>query len=655
MKELDSNMKKLIAVLFILLLIGCEQSMNQMLEDSSSFEVEEVSNVYSEIIVSTRSFGDELYHRLTTSGVVVSDPNEIDWTTASRLIVVYDDTLMTLYPPSFFGINITLEQGNVYNTVIEGMFITLIHPSSRQNLISLANETMDELFVKEGLLVIEDYFVKTGTLVLFDSKTIQRHQLFRARLDLFNTTGINNHFNQHRFATIVFVYQDQVPDALMDMQPTELPRPNHVFEFENDKGQRIIMFHGNELFMEQMINNFIEGWGENYLVERSLFNRDPLLDSQSHLNYQLPPQICRIPSAVQSNVLAGFPLDSLRIPTSGNIRAKVVYLDFLDYRHNPNGPSIEQKFLPLGNNVNRFLEFVSYGKMIYEWDIHPEPLLMPKKAIDYQLNRADARPGYYPTLNIVYEMLDMYRDQVDFTKSEVILVIFNQNIPFHLADVSGAHQAGLNNPFVTNQGNMYNAVTIGSDWSQQKWQVIIHELGHRMGLIDLYDYGPIEDWNDSQRFVGGFDVMGAVNGNNIEFLGWNRYLMNWIDDNQVFCVDPPAESIVVPLQTIGLPVEDEDQLQMIVIPIDRYKVLVIEAKQISPYCLVCDGLLVYTVDTTIANGRGSIKVIPIDRSTHVFKNDAMIRVGETLIAYGFEISLQSASPEGYVVELNKVS
>jgi hypothetical protein len=82
---------------------------------------------------------------------------------------------------------------------------------------------------------------------------------------------------------------------------------------------------------------------------------------------------------------------------------------------------------------------------------------------------------------------------------------------------------------------------------------------------------------------------------------------------------------------------------------------VIEGKQVNPYCKVCDGLLVYTVDTTIASGRGSIKVIPIDRSTHVFKNDAMIRVGETLIAYGIEISLLSASPDGYVVELNKVS
>jgi hypothetical protein len=293
--------------------------------------------------------------------------------------------------------------------------------------------------------------------------------------------------------------------------------------------------------------------------------------------------------------------------------------------------------------------------MTFEWDIHPEALLMPKNVREYNLTRAGDRPGFYPTLEIVYEMLEMYRDEVDFTDAEVIVVMFNQRIPIHLADVSPAHPVGLERPFVTNQGNLYNAVTIASDWPNHKWQVIVHELAHTMGLIDLYDYGPIEDWNDSHRFVGGFDIMGMLSGDNLEFLGWNRYLMNWVDDDQVFCVDPPTESISIPLQTIGLPVEHEDPLQMIVIPISRNKVLVIEAKQINPYCKVCDGLLVYTVDTTIGNGRGSIKVIPIDRSNHLFKNDAMIRVGETLIAYGIEISLQSASPEGYVVELNKVS
>jgi M6 family metalloprotease-like protein len=403
-----------------------------------------------------------------------------------------------------------------------------------------------------------------------------------------------------------------------------------------------------------LIQTFIEQWGETYLVEQLIYQRDSSLDDQNFMNLGLPPQVCRIPSAVQSNVLSGFPLDRLRVPTIGNIRAKVVYLDFLDYRQNPNGPSLEQQFRPLGDDVNRYIEFVSYGKMTFEWDIHPEALLMPKNVREYNLTRAGDRPGFYPTLEIVYEMLEMYRDEVDFTDVEVIVVMFNQSIPENLADVSPAHPVGLQRPFVTNQGNLYNAVTIASDWPNHKWQVIVHELAHTMGLIDLYDYGPVDNWNDHHRHVGGFDIMGAYQ-DNLEFLGWNRYLMNWVDDDQVFCVEPPTESISIPLQTIGLPVEHEDQLQMIVIPISRYKVLVIEAKQINPFCLVCDGLLVYTVDTTIGNGRGSIKVIPIDRSNHLFKNDAMIRVGETLIAYGFEISLQSASPDGYVVELNKVS
>jgi M6 family metalloprotease-like protein len=207
---------------------------------------------------------------------------------------------------------------------------------------------------------------------------------------------------------------------------------------------------------------------------------------------------------------------------------------------------------------------------------------------------------------------------------------------------------------VTNQGDLYNAVTIASDWPNHKWQVIVHELAHTIGLIDLYDYGVTENWNDHHRHVGGFDIMGAYQ-DNLEFLGWSRYLMKWVKDDQVFCTQPSIEKTLIPMQTIGNEVSDSKDLQMIVIPLDRYKVLVIEAKEKNQFCLTCDGLLVYTVDTTIDNGRGAIKVIPIDRSTHIFKNDAMIRVGESLETHSIRISLISASPNGYIVEINRVN
>jgi hypothetical protein len=535
------------------------------------------------------------------------------------------------------------------------MFITLIHPSNRQNLISLANETMDELFVKEGLLVIEDFYNKTGTLVLLDSKTLPHIQVFRDQSEIFNTVTLNSHFRMAHFQTIVFVYSGQNPDTLVTMEPDSLPQANYVSEFENTRGQRIIMVHLSELFMLPMIQTFIDQWGETYLVERSIYQRDPSLDDNRFKNLALPPQVCRIPNAVESNVLSGFPLDDLRVPTIGSIKAKVVYLDFLDYRQNPNDPTLEEQFLPLGNDVNRYLEYVSYGKMQFEWDIHPEPLLMPKNVHEYELVESGKRPGFYPALEIVYEMLDLHRNQLDFTGVEVIVLLLNPKIPLDLATLGYAHPVDLGRPFVTNQGNQYNAVTITLEaWPQHKWQLIFHELGHTLGLIDLYDFGPVENFDDYHRHVGGFDIMGMLSEQNLEVLGWNRYLMNWIEDDQVFCIDPPTEPIIVPMQTIGLPAEPEE-IQMIVIQLDRYKVLVIEAKEVNPYCLVCDGLLVYTVDTTIPNGRGSMKIIPMDRSIDRLKYDAMIRVGETLIAYGFEISLQSASPEGYVVELNKVS
>ena len=637
-------MKKLLLLILIGFLASCE----------SSALSQEVNPVVKEVVISRLPFGESFYDRFTVSPEIAADPNEVQWQSATRLVIIYNENLYNEFPPSYFGVDINLEPGTAFNQESSNQFISLIYPTSLQSLISLHRYAKDELLSQPGRLIVEDFYQKEGTVIILDNESRQHLALFNDFPDPKKQITVNNHSLIARFATIVFIYHDIPQDALLEMNPPELPRENYILEFVNHRSQRVIMANMNDIFMSQSIVNFIDSWDETFLSEQLIMPYDSLLDNEEFLSLRLPPNACRISSSVQNNVLAGFPLPPLRMTTMGNVRAKVVYLDFLDYRLNESGQKLEERFLKLGNDVNKYFDAVSYGQMRMEWDIHPEPLLMPKNVSEYQLTRAADRQGFWPTLEIVYEMLELHRDSIDFSNTEVIVVMFNPNIPEYLADVSPAHPVDKNRPFVTNQGDLYNAVTIASDWPNHKWQVIVHELAHTIGLIDLYDYGVTENWNDHHRHVGGFDIMGAYQ-DNLEFLGWSRYLMKWVKDDQVFCTQPNKSKTLIPMQTIGTEVSDSKDLQMIVIPLDRYKVLVIEAKEKNQFCLTCDGLLVYTVDTTIDNGRGAIKVIPIDRSTHIFKNDAMIRVGESLETHSIRISLISASPNGYIVEINRVN
>jgi len=370
--------------------------------------------------------------------------------------------------------------------------------------------------------------------------------------------------------------------------------------------------------------------------------------------YRLAPDVCRIPSLEGQRMMSGFPMSPDRITSIGTVKAKVVYLDFLDYQLQEEGDVLKERFLALGNDINEYFFTNSYGKLMFDWDVHPVPLLMPKTVKDYELTIADYREGYYPTLEIVYQMLELHRNEVDFTDVELIVVMFNPNVPFEYADVSPAHPVGRSHAFVTEQGDILNAVTIASDWKDHEWEKIAHEIGHTLGLLDLYDHEITGNWYDHHRHVGGFDIMGTLNQKNIELFGWNRYLMGWIDDSLILCLDTPSTPVLIPLHSISSDAIQSSSFKMIVIPIGSHEVLIIEAKEQNNFCLTCDGLLVYLVDSRIDGGRGSFKLLPINRSVDKMKNDAMIRINETFQTHSLQISLLRTSSSVYVVELTRV-
>ncbi len=63
-----------------------------------------------------------------------------------------------------------------------------------------------------------------------------------------------------------------------------------------------------------------------------------------------------------------------------------------------------------------------------------------------------------------------------------------------------------------------------------------HESGHTMGLPDLYayQYDPA-NYDDQHRFVGGFGLMGYIDGNAPEFFAFERWQLGWLEDSQIIC------------------------------------------------------------------------------------------------------------------------
>lgn len=176
-----------------------------------------------------------------------------------------------------------------------------------------------------------------------------------------------------------------------------------------------------------------------------------------------------------------------------------------------------------------------------------------------------------------------------------------------------------------------DAVVFGADSYSNRYVNLVHEVGHQIGLPDLYPYGNngatlSEDFRNAGVVhpVGCWSIMADMQHSE-SFLGWERHKMGWLDDSRKLYLSELSPS---PIRVTLNPLTDSSGLSMIVIPLGNAlapsRVFVIEIGQ-NVYGvqrgqdgkLVRDGsvsdikgVLLYTVDANVATGALPVKIIP---------------------------------------------
>ena len=168
----------------------------------------------------------------------------------------------------------------------------------------------------------------------------------------------------------------------------------------------------------------------------------------------------------------------------------------------------------------------------------------------------------------------------------------------------------------------------------------IHETLHDMGISDLYlwtDYveGRVYKSFGAKIPMGEWDVMQHQNGHAREIIAWHKWLLGWLDDEQIYCLPPDSvNSVEVSLSPLT---RQQDGFKAVVIPLSEKKVIVVESRRAENYSASAgnmavgvlnngvldrgvlndfggaDGLLVYTYDTSTFWGEGHARMqIPDD-------------------------------------------
>ena len=333
-------------------------------------------------------------------------------------------------------------------------------------------------------------------------------------------------------------------------------------------------------------NFFITGSSNPYYAtgNKFIFESLPLIKGDpSVLNCKLTDYIAR------KTFRFDFPISDKRISPVGAPKVLIVVADFEDsqYMGSPR-PLVEKILNP--EKVKEFFYANSYGQLGFDFTIYPTVV---RSSILYK----DARPVRSDSsYKVKYEVIGKIPKDVWKIRYESIFVL-----GYGVPEIFGAWAAGSEVPLDSVSYPFFNP---GFSWSGiyneadnerlPSWKIFAHELGHLLGFIDL---GATEDpenyWRG--RTPGPFDLMGQSPGKANEFLGWNRWLVGWISDQEVICISEFKETTTIRLNSISIA---KAKKRMLVIKTSPSTAIIIEVRRKGIFDNLGknEGVLVYSIN-----------------------------------------------------------
>ncbi|MCH2059335.1 MAG: hypothetical protein MK183_01795 [Verrucomicrobiales bacterium] len=274
--------------------------------------------------------------------------------------------------------------------------------------------------------------------------------------------------------------------------------------------------------------------------------------------------------------------------TIGEKKAIMLYADFPDAVMKINTKERAKGVLGNGKFQELFHE-QSYGKMTLKVEHVHGWRRLSKSAKEYSSKTTESHRELF------VEIFDLY-PQVDFLAYDYIMV----NMP-RIGNTAFGERDDLAIPYRGKKINVALNISSNSPY------VLAHETAHLMGLPDLYTYGGVEG---PKNPAGPWDIMSSA-GRASGFLGWHRHKFKWLDANRKTYITSGTHRFEL------TPLNASTGVSMITIPADDpvkpSKVFVVEIsqpiqKQDKDENSV--GVLVYSVDATLATGQNPVIVYP---------------------------------------------
>jgi M6 family metalloprotease-like protein len=325
----------------------------------------------------------------------------------------------------------------------------------------------------------------------------------------------------------------------------------------------------------------------------------------------------------------GFPKYIHSLPSTGNLKFTLIFVDFDDSPATATIEEMKQLIEPISKS---FYSSSSYGKLNVQFDAINKWIRMTKNSGEYNMRREVSSGEFH--YNYLLEALNLADSEYDFSNSDLFVVITNpdtENIDYGPAYIGNDYWN-----FQADGKTFYTSTSSGYDLNVWGGLWLNHEVGHLMGLPDLYNYSGYPLWHG---YVGQFSLMGLISGEAPDLFGYEKWMLGWLDDAQIFCAQNGTSIVDIH------PIESTDTgTKIVVLPISDNNSLVIESRKsiLVDENLTEEGILIYRVDSSIDSGQGCLEVLPSDRRNDR-KIDLLLKEGDILSinGYSIEVLLQS--------------